>query len=250
MAAVKVTEMKTEKRKNFRWSDEMIEHLVLCMSNFKTSMNFKGLDFDSDKPYLYAEVRKSLAEIYNEDLTYFGGVVTRTLNLNELESDSQEEITRIKTEIKQHNALIAKGKNRVQEKIKEIRQNFSKALISGTRSGSGKIIYEHFDALKLIWGGAANIEALEFGVDTNTIMDIENSSKETEVTSSSTLHNITPVSPSNSTLSTSYKNNEDELSLTVESEEDSTVSQKEQSSNETMSDENIDEETGKSTSLY
>ena len=44
--------------------------------------------------------------------------MTRALNLNELKSDSQEEISRIKAEIKQHNALITKGKSRVQEKIR------------------------------------------------------------------------------------------------------------------------------------
>ena len=65
-------------------------------------------------------------------------------------------------------------------------------MINGTRSGSGKIIYEHFDALMLIWGGATNVEPLEFGVDTNTIMDIENI-EEAEVTSSN-LHNNTSIS--------------------------------------------------------
>ena len=36
--------------------------------------------------------------------------------------------------------LITKGQTRVIEKIKEIRQSFSKAVISGTRNGSGKIV--------------------------------------------------------------------------------------------------------------
>ena len=37
-------------------------------------------------------------------------------------------------------ALIKKGYQRVEEKLKEIRQNFSAAVATGHRSGSGKIV--------------------------------------------------------------------------------------------------------------
>ena len=47
--------------------------------------------------------------------------------------------------------------------MKDIRQNFSKAVTTGTRSGSRKIIYEFFDKLVTIWGGS-NTKPLQFGV--------------------------------------------------------------------------------------
>ena len=34
-----------------------------------------------------------------------------------------------------------------------MRQSFSKAVIAGTRSGSGRLVCHHFDELKEIWGG-------------------------------------------------------------------------------------------------
>ena len=42
----------------------------------------------------------------------------------------------------------------MQEKIKEIRQNFSNAITTGTRSGSGKLVLENYDKLVQIWGGS------------------------------------------------------------------------------------------------
>ena len=50
------------------------------------------------------------------------------------------------------------------EKVKEIRQNFSKAVVSGSRSGSGKIVYEFYDKLITLWGGSAGTEPLSYGV--------------------------------------------------------------------------------------
>ena len=60
--------------------------------------------------------------------------------------------------------MITKGQKRVMEKVKEIRQNFSKAVLSGSRSGSGKIVYEFYDKLITLWGGSASTEPLSYGV--------------------------------------------------------------------------------------
>ena len=59
---------------------------------------------------------------------------------------------------------MRRGRNRIIEKVKEIRQNFSKAVTIGTRSGSGKIVYEFVDKLVTIWGGSVNTKPLQFGV--------------------------------------------------------------------------------------
>ena len=63
---------------------------------------------------------------------------------------------------------IKKGYGRIQEKIKEIRQNFSSAVVNGRRSGSGKIVFQHYDRLVKIYGGTASSEPLPAGVDTDT----------------------------------------------------------------------------------
>ena len=70
----------------------------------------------------------------------------------------------MKKEINIQKALIVKGKSGIQEKTKETRQSFSKALVSGSRSGSGKLVLEHCEKLVSIRGGSVNIEPLSFGI--------------------------------------------------------------------------------------
>lgn len=60
--------------------------------------------------------------------------------------------------------MITKGQKRVMEQVKEIRQSFSKAVVSGSRSGSGKLVYEFYDKLITLWGGSAGTEPLSYGV--------------------------------------------------------------------------------------
>ena len=62
-----------------------------------------------------------------------------------------------------------KGKRWIQEKTKEIRQSFSTAVVSGSRSGSGKLVFEHYDKLVSIRGGSANIEPLSFGISSGEL---------------------------------------------------------------------------------
>ena len=100
-----------------------------------------------DKVGLYREVRLAMTELYDkEDELYFGPLIVDVTR----EKESKE--------------AIKKGSKRIQEKVKEIRQNFSKAVVSGSRSGSGKIVYEYYDKLISLWGGSANIEPLDYGV--------------------------------------------------------------------------------------
>ena len=52
-------------------------------------------------------------------------------------------------------------------------------MTSGTRSGSGKIVYEFYDRLIGIWGGSANTAPLSFGVSGGDI-NINNKENEDE----------------------------------------------------------------------
>ena len=58
--------------------------------------------------------------------------------------------------------MINKRKNKVDKKVKDIRQNYSKEVENGTRSGSGRIENEHYHKLVSIWVGSANTEPLPY----------------------------------------------------------------------------------------
>ena len=64
--------------------------------------------------------------------------------------------------------------SRIQEKLKEIRQDFSKAVTSGSRSGSGKIVLQFYDQLVQIWGGSPATEPLAFGTSTDGMNNATN----------------------------------------------------------------------------
>ena len=39
-----------ESANKFKWTDERVEDLLKCLGQYKTTMEFKGKDFNSDKP--------------------------------------------------------------------------------------------------------------------------------------------------------------------------------------------------------
>ena len=41
---------KVENAKKFKWTDELIEDLLKCLGQYKTTIEFKGKDFNADKP--------------------------------------------------------------------------------------------------------------------------------------------------------------------------------------------------------
>jgi len=49
---------------------------------------------------------------------------------------------------------ISVGYTRIKAKVKEIRQNYRKAVTEGQRSGSGKVVCDNWEELKVIWGGS------------------------------------------------------------------------------------------------
>ena len=57
-----------------------------------------------------------------------------------------------------------KGYSRIEEKINEIRQHFSQAVISERRSGSGNVVLEFYDDLVKLWGGSPATESLPCGI--------------------------------------------------------------------------------------
>ena len=161
---------KKAQRKNFRWETDMIEHLIDCLLDYKSSMMYKNLDFDADKPMQYRKLRLAMATIYEEDISVFGPLALTPLPSN-FEQLSKEDKAKAKLLQKKSKELIDKGIKQIMEKVKEIRQNFAKAVVAGNRSGSGKIVYEFYEKLILIWGGSANTKSLPYGVTADDLLE-------------------------------------------------------------------------------
>ena len=51
----------------------------------------------------------------------------------------------MKSKIKIQKELTVTGKSRKKEKTKETRLSFSKAVVLGLRSGTGKLVFEHYE---------------------------------------------------------------------------------------------------------
>ena len=51
---------------------------------------------------------------------------------------------------------------------RDLRQNFSKAVVAGIKNGSRKIVPQHCNKLVQIWGGSASTEPLSFEVYTDS----------------------------------------------------------------------------------
>ena len=159
------------KEKRFQWNKgDKIENLIRCLGNYKAQMEYKNVDFNTDKVKQYEAVREAMARIYEEEPTFFGPPVITPMPAP-LDQVDEGEMAEIQKRQKIDKELIKKGYTRVQEKLKEIRQNFAIAVTSGSRSGSGKIVLEYFDQLKQIWGGSPSTEPLSCGVGTDDFTD-------------------------------------------------------------------------------
>ncbi len=153
-----------EKKQSFRWKPDMIENLIDCLNQYKAAMSYKSLDFDADKPIQYKELRLKMASLYEEEDISLFGAPNPYIFPEDFDSLPDEDKNKVKAVMKESKDLTVRGTKRIMEKVKEIRQNFSKAVVSGTRSGSGKIVFEYYDRLCEIWGGSANTDKLSFGV--------------------------------------------------------------------------------------
>ena len=127
-------------------------------------------DFNGDKPGQYEEIRKEMARIYcSIDIKMFGPESV-TIRPCEVDVNGRKEALEM---IKEEQQLIKRGYNCVMEKVKKKRQNFSSAVISGRRSGSGKVVMEHYDELVAIFGGSPSTERLEFCCTTGEESTVE-----------------------------------------------------------------------------
>ena len=145
----------------------MVENLIESKRSFKASMTFKHLDFDADKIAQYSAVRETMASIYRDNETLFCPTEAPDWAENFGQMTQEDQVT-VKKEIKIQKEMIVKGKSRIQEKTKEIRETFSKAAVSG---GNGKLVFENCKKLVSMWGGSANIEPLSLEISSGEFDD-------------------------------------------------------------------------------
>ena len=102
--------------------------------------------------------------LYAEQDEELFGPVSLTLPSENSEEFNDKEREQLKKQEAYERELISKGYHHIVEKVKEIRQNFSKAVVQGTRSSCRKFVYEFYDKVITIWSGSANTEPLSYGV--------------------------------------------------------------------------------------
>ena len=162
-------------KKRFRGDkDNKVENLIRCLANCKSQKEFQNSDFDADRVKQYESVRVALASIYATDPTLFGPPSIGSSPLfgrsNEsLDNEEKHEKQKLLKQQQEEKNLIKKGYQRVQEKLKEIRQNFSIAVTTGRRSGSGKVVLDFYDELVQIWGGSPTTQPLSCGTSTDQV---------------------------------------------------------------------------------
>lgn len=125
---VNISKQKGEKRTTrFRCNQEdKVHNLIQCLATYKCTMEYNNGDFSADKVKQCEVVRQAMAKIYVNEPSLFGPV--RVTHLEMVNEDDFEEKAKILKQQKQDKEMIKKGYSRVQEKLKEIRQNFSKAV--------------------------------------------------------------------------------------------------------------------------
>ena len=141
---------------NFQWLPEMIDHLIICLKDYKTEVDYKKLTLTLMLlPCIHDYVSVYMALAF--DVEYFGPVDSPESSDEML---TKEEEKAFQAEVSLAKSLIKIGYNRIKEKIWAIRKAYNKAVTNGTRSGSEKIVQEHYDQLAEIWKGSPATEQL------------------------------------------------------------------------------------------
>ena len=167
----------------------MSESLIAFLSDIKSKMELKGLDFESDLIKLYTELRIMMSGMYDE--SDFGPI-----SLSELDKTAnKDELAAQRLKLSEEKKLVKTGYHRVKEKVKALRQDYRKAVTKGRRSGSGRLVCDNWDILKLLWGGSpatvslsnsrASLKEIQYdddifdGVEQTEQIDFETSDTET-----------------------------------------------------------------------
>ena len=148
----------------WKWTNEMVQSLLRNVKEYKSSMEFKGVDFEADLVVLYEEIRKLMAL----DFEGFGEVHVSECS-KPLQDMNEKELKEFNDMVKLEKVQIKKGYDRVKEKIKTLRQDYRTAVNTGTWSGSGRIIRDNWEELTDIWAGSPATKPMKSGCSTKVI---------------------------------------------------------------------------------
>ena len=149
-----------EHEERWRWTDNMVAVLVKNLLHYKHAEEAEGNDFEGDLVRLYSELRISMSMEFSAD--DFGPT---TITMKDTEEMSKEEVNKYRKKIKLDEDRKKRGYQRIREKVKSLRNDYRKAIDSGRRSGSGRLVQVHFLEMKEIWGGSPAVQSIEEGFD-------------------------------------------------------------------------------------
>ena len=136
----------------------MIETLIENIISFKSDMTYQGLDFQVDLVAFYEGVRSKMGQMFPvED---FGPSEIKSLDTDLM---AEKDLVIYKRRIDRLEKHKKDGYGRVKAKIKELRTGYKDAIDRGTRSGSGRLVYDHYDKLHEIWRGCPSVKPLGYG---------------------------------------------------------------------------------------
>ncbi len=136
----------------WKWTNDMIENLILSLHDLKSRRDYEGKDLEADPVKLYEDLRQMLAKLYSEE------------NFGPVECAGMNKIVGTK--------LTKNGYGRIRERVKLLRRNFKRAVVEGTRSGSGKLMIENWDRLVFIWGGCPSVIQIKGAVFSQAIENV------------------------------------------------------------------------------
>ncbi|XP_066928364.1 DNA ligase 1-like [Clytia hemisphaerica] len=145
------------KPKRFKWTFDMQVQLLQVLVGIKSEYEYKGLDFEADLPRLYSEVREKMSSLYDGFGPFEREVLPKDLTPEQMK-DAKARIDKEKKEIKL-------GYDRSKQKVRDVRQDYRKAITEGRRSGSGRLIEVNWETLKLIWGGSPATNTLKNSIN-------------------------------------------------------------------------------------
>ncbi len=141
---------KNVERKIFTWSDEETALLLHVTLAYKTTKISEGKDWETIRSK-YDDILKDFIEQYPKEISE--------------EFPREEPISGEFT------------KERLNAKLKKIKNSFRKAIDSGKRSGGGRIVCSLYDECHQIWAGSPTADCIAGGLETDSIIPTTVSSK-------------------------------------------------------------------------
>ncbi len=150
-----------EKTASFTWTDEEIELLLDVIHHYKSGKDGWGSDWQS-------------VNAKNDDLW--------DLFIEQYPSKGSA------TDFPHPNAAAEFTKERINSKIKIIRQKYRSALDSGRKSGGGRIVAQLYEKCSAIWGKSPKTDAYPAGIESAEQPFTESSAQCIEATANAILN--------------------------------------------------------------